>query len=358
MTAQEWLNAVIRRRGADATQADKEVREQAGKLCMEIGELAATARNEMPPLGYETNRAYKGLQQRETWAAGWYAGLLVGDNNPERTMQMLTNIHREAVSRAAICASLAAGGHTAKDRQAAEQTARWHRNRAERIDALCRAHGPDCADDAIIAIRLRGDLCVNCDKLGGIDHIVGLMAGGEHCENNLQPMCPECNSEKELEEAETKRPLHIARQGNNLLTFGSAEEAAEWVASGPNRHLVTEAALRARAEWYGKDYNAIVVDLEAKRAQRELETETPPLLPSDQEESPTESVRQPAYFVIDKAAGRIEVFDSQEEADSFVAADTEWRRPVSEEIILRRKTQEQLDAYVASERAKRKPNQG
>lgn len=356
MTAQEWLNEVIRRRIAAATPDDKDTQAQAAKLCLQIGELAATARNELPPLGYETNRTYKGLQQREIWAANWYAGLLVGADSPDRALQALTNIHRAAVNRAAICADLAAGGHTAKDRKAAEQTARWHRNRAERIDALCRTHGPDCADDAIIAIRLRGDLCVNCDKPGGIDHIVALMAGGQHCEDNLQPMCPECNSEKELEE--TERSLHIARQGNELRTFASAEEAAEWVADGANRHLVTEAALRARAEWYGKDYDAIVADLEARRAQRELETDEPSSLAAALEELPPESVPLPAYFAFDNANRRIEVFDSQEEADAFVAADTEWRMPVKEETLLQHKTREQVDAYVAAERAKRKANQG
>ena len=382
MTAQEWLNSIIRRRAAAATATDKDNQRQAAELCVEIGELAATARNELQPLGYEYLKAYKDLQKREHWASQWYSGLLIGKHTPARSLEALTNIHREATKRAAICDELPRDGLTAtpKERQAAVGLATKHRLRAGSpdTDALCRDHGPACADAEVIAILLRGAKCVgfeiDCSKRGGIDHKRPLKWGGLHCKDNLQPMCPECNSRKgarlgtetpsfpaiaqekpsrqpayfaidklagragrievfdSQEEAEvfvaadpdtrlpvkestllkwksqaevdayvaeqraqrgrvadsppsfpsTGQTVHIARQGGALQTFASLEEALAWVSEGANRHLVSEAALRAKAERAGKDYDAIVADLEARRAQRESNqgrvADGPPLL--------------------------------------------------------------------------------
>ena len=355
MTVQEWWNGVARRRTAAFTIAEKDNQRQAVQLCLEIGELAATARDELQPLGYEYHKAYKGLQRMELLAADWYAVMLVGSRTPARTIRALTNIHREAVEQAAICDSMPRDSITAtpEERRPAADSAEWHLKRAKRLGAWCRDHGLNCADAKVMEIWMNGDECVECGEGCGIDHITPLKEGGMHCRDNLQAMCPVCNARKGASETEspslpaitlehqapevdcqpayfaldratsrievfdsqeevddfvaanreTRRPvkeetllrkktreevdsyvaaerarrksemetptLHIARQGNNLLSFANAEESAEWVADGANRHLVSEAALRAKAEQTGQDYDAIVADMEARRAQRE-----------------------------------------------------------------------------------------
>ena len=52
--------------------------------------------------------------------------------------------------------------------------------------------------DDVLAVWARDPTCIACGVGRGLDHIVPLKAGGEHHRENLQTMCPSCNSRKNV----------------------------------------------------------------------------------------------------------------------------------------------------------------
>lgn len=352
----KWQYQLVSRQWRGATEEAMSRRNGAEKAAVEIGVMAQSARSALTPLGYkESYPPLKELLKRERWAGECVGLLQVSPKRAPTFAHRVANNHRAAIGWYKECLAIAEEGYTAKQRQYAKQEAVSHYNRAKKEGKLCLRHGPDCADARVMAILLRGDPCESCGKGSGIDHITPLDKNGEHCRDNLQSLCPNCNSRKGASETvnssllSKSQTVHIARQGNDLLTFASLEEALAWAASGTDRHLVTQSALRARAERAGKDYDVIMADLEARRAQRESETEMPSF-PAVAQENPT---RQPAYFAIGEQW--LHVFDTQAEAAAYVKAG-EGRVEVSESLLVADKGQKAVDNYVAAERARREAN--
>ena len=84
--------------------------------------------------------------------------------------------------------------------------------RASKADAICE-HGPGCFDQAAQSMLQRCAI-PNCRKRKEIqaDHIVPLAKGGLDCRNNLQPLCRQHNSAKNVAD-----PIAFARRNGMLF---------------------------------------------------------------------------------------------------------------------------------------------